>query len=80
LLSGTTNIIIISAIVPQRALSEAIPIAKARGIIQIVMSGPERISGVAIVTEIPVTFTRVMFAPKIHAKPHRSSTIFNARR
>ena len=33
---------------PHRALAEAIPIAKARGIARLVMSGPERISGIAI--------------------------------
>jgi hypothetical protein len=52
---------------PHRALAEAIPIAKARGIVQMVMSGPERIFDIAIVSKIPVTFTRVMFAPEILA-------------
>jgi hypothetical protein len=31
------------------------------------MSGPERISGIAIIPEIPVMFSRVMFAPAILA-------------
>jgi hypothetical protein len=50
---------------PHRALTEAIPIAKARGIIQLAMSGPERVFDIAIVSKIPVTFARVMFAPAI---------------
>lgn len=52
---------------PHRALAEAIPIAKARGIIQLVMSGPERIFDITIISKIPVTFARVMFAPAILA-------------
>jgi len=52
---------------PHRALVEAIPIAKARGMVQLVMSGPERIFDIAIVSKIPVTFVRVMFAPAILA-------------
>ncbi|MGB9176334.1 MAG: hypothetical protein WCB46_06310 [Methanoregula sp.] len=52
---------------PHRALEEAIPIAKTRGIAQLVMSGPERVFDIAIVSKIPVTFARVMFAPAILA-------------
>jgi hypothetical protein len=52
---------------PPKALDEAIPIAKARGIIQLTLSGPERIFDIAIVSKIPVTFSRVMFAPAILA-------------
>jgi hypothetical protein len=52
---------------PHKALSEAIPIARARGIVQLAVSGPERIFDIAIISKIPVTFTRVMFAPKILA-------------
>jgi len=52
---------------PPKALDEAIPIAKARGIIQLTMSGPERIFDIAIISKIPVTFSRVMFAPAILA-------------
>jgi hypothetical protein len=52
---------------PHRALAEAIPIAKARGIIQMALGGPERIFDIAIISKIPVTFTRVMFAPAILA-------------
>ncbi|MGB9175355.1 MAG: hypothetical protein WCB46_01295 [Methanoregula sp.] len=52
---------------PHRALEEAIPIAKTRGIAQLVMSGPDRIFDIAIVSKIPVTFARVMFAPAIFA-------------
>jgi len=52
---------------PPKALTEAIPIAKARGIIQLTMSGPERIFDIAIISKVPVTFSRVMFAPAILA-------------
>ncbi len=52
---------------PHRALTEAIPIAKTRGIVQMTLSGPERIFDIAIISKIPVTFTRVMFAPEILA-------------
>ncbi|OPY35343.1 MAG: hypothetical protein A4E35_02406 [Methanoregula sp. PtaU1.Bin051] len=52
---------------PHKALEEAIPIAKARGIIQVTLSGPERIFDIAIVSKIPLVFARVMFAPKILA-------------
>jgi hypothetical protein len=52
---------------PYRALAEAIPIAKARGIVQLAMSGPERVFDIAIVSKVPVTFARVMFAPAILA-------------
>jgi hypothetical protein len=55
---------------PPRALDEAIPIAKARGIIQLTMSGPERIYDISIISKIPVTFSRVMFAPAILATVH----------
>ena len=52
---------------PHKALAEAIPIAKGRGIIQLAVSGPERIFDIAIISKIPVTFTRVLFAPEILA-------------
>ncbi len=52
---------------PHKALSEAIPIARARGIVQMALSGPERVFDIAIISKIPVTFTRVMFAPEILA-------------
>ena len=52
---------------PHRALAEAIPIAKARGIVQLALSGPERVFDIAIISKIPVTFARVMFAPEILA-------------
>jgi len=52
---------------PWKALEDAVPIAKARGIIQLTMSGPERIYDISIISKIPVTFSRVMFAPKILA-------------
>ena len=55
---------------PPKALDEAVPIAKARGIIQLTMSGPERIYDISIISKIPVTFSRVMFAPKILATVH----------
>jgi hypothetical protein len=37
------------------------------GLIQLTMSGPERIFDIAIISKIPVTFCRVMFAPAILA-------------
>jgi hypothetical protein len=52
---------------PPKALAEAVPIAKARGIVQLALSGPERIFDIAIISKIPVTFARVMFAPAILA-------------
>ena len=52
---------------PHRALAEAIPIAKASGIVQLAMNGPERIFDIAIISKVPVTFARVMFAPAILA-------------
>src|SRR5665647_1276775 len=52
---------------PHRALIEAIPISKARGIIQLALSGPERVFDIAIISKVPVTFARVMFAPAILA-------------
>jgi len=52
---------------PHRALEEAVPIAKARGIIQMTLSGPERIFDIAIISKVPVVFARVMFAPTILA-------------
>lgn len=50
-----------------RALKEAIPIAKARGLIQLAMGGPERIYDLSIVSKIPIVFATIMFAPKILA-------------
>jgi hypothetical protein len=61
---------------PHRALAEAIPIAKARGIIQMTLSGPERIFDIAIISKIPVTFTRVLFAPEILASIQQLGTDF----
>jgi hypothetical protein len=55
---------------PHRALAEAIPIAKARGIVQLALGGPERVFDIAIVSKVPVAFTRVMFAPEILATVH----------
>jgi len=52
---------------PHRALAEAVPIAKTRGIIQMALGGPERIFDIAIISKVPVTFARVMFAPEILA-------------
>lgn len=50
-----------------RAIRDAIPIAKARGIIQLAMGGPERIYDLSIVSKIPHVFASIMFAPKILA-------------
>ena len=52
---------------PHRALKDAIPIAKARGLIQLAMGGPERIYDLSIVSKIPIVFASIMFAPKILA-------------
>ena len=52
---------------PWKAFDEAIPIAKARGLIQMATGGPERIYDISIVSKIPITFAGVMFAPKILA-------------
>jgi hypothetical protein len=50
-----------------RALKDAIPIAKARGLISLAMGGPERIYDLSIVSKIPIVFATIMFAPKILA-------------
>jgi len=55
---------------PHKALEEAIPIAKERGMVQVTFSGPERIFDIAIVSKVPIAFVRVMFAPKILATIH----------
>ena len=52
---------------PHKALAVAIPIAKACGIIQLAGLSPERIYDISIISKIPVTFARVMFAPSILA-------------
>jgi hypothetical protein len=61
---------------PHRALAEAIPIAKARGIVQLALSGPERVFDIAIISKVPVTFARVMFAPEILATIQRLANDF----
>jgi hypothetical protein len=38
--------------------------------IQLTMSGPERVFGIAIIPKLPVTFSRVMFAPRILSTVH----------
>jgi hypothetical protein len=50
-----------------KAFDDAIPIAKARGLIQLAMGGPERIYDLSIVSKIPIVFASIMFAPKILA-------------
>ena len=50
---------------PHRALAEAIPIAKARGIVQVSGLNPERVFDIAIVSKIPFACIRVMFAHQI---------------
>jgi len=52
---------------PHRALAEAIPIAKARGTVQLALGGPERVFDIAIISKVPITFARVMFASEILA-------------
>lgn len=50
-----------------RAIKDAIPIAKARGLIQMAIGGPERIYDISIVSKIPIVFASIMFAPMILA-------------
>ena len=50
-----------------KAIRDAIPIAKARGIIQLAIGGPERIYDISIISKIPHVFASIMFAPKILA-------------
>lgn len=50
---------------PHRALAAAMPIAQLRGVFQMSGLGPERIYDISIISKIPVTFARVMFAPQI---------------
>ena len=52
---------------PHRALAEAMPIAQLRGVVQMSGLGPERIFDISIVSRLPITFVRVMFAPQILA-------------
>ena len=52
---------------PHRALAEAMPIAQLRGVVQMSGLGPERIFDISIVSKLPITFARVMFAPHILA-------------
>ena len=40
---------------PHQALLDAVPIAKARGIIRQTMSRPERIYDISIISKIPIT-------------------------
>jgi hypothetical protein len=61
---------------PHRALAEAIPIAKTRGIIQMALGGPERVFDIAIISKVPVTFARVMFAPEILASIQQLADYF----
>jgi hypothetical protein len=43
------------------------PIAQLRGVVQMSGLGPERIFDISIVSKLPITFARVMFAPHILA-------------
>jgi hypothetical protein len=43
------------------------PIAQLRGVVQMSGLGPERIFDISIVSKLPITFARVMFAPQILA-------------
>ena len=52
---------------PHRALAEAMPIAQLRGVVQMSGLGPERIFDISIVSRLPITFVRVMFAAQILA-------------
>jgi len=61
---------------PHRALAEAVPIAKTRGIIQLALAGPERVFDIAIISKVPVTFARIMFAPEILATTRQLANDF----
>ena len=50
---------------PQRALTEAIPIAQLRGVVQLGGLSPERIYDISIISRLPIAFIRVMFAARI---------------
>ncbi|MDO9326016.1 MAG: hypothetical protein Q7T80_13785 [Methanoregula sp.] len=50
---------------PHRALTEAIPIAQLRGVVQIAGLSPERIYDISIISRLPIAFIRVMFASRI---------------
>ncbi len=50
---------------PQRALTEAIPIAQLRGVVQLAGLSPERIYDISIISRLPIAFIRVMFAARI---------------
>ena len=50
---------------PHRALTEAIPIAQLRGVVQLGGLSPERIYDISIITRLPIAFIRVMFAARI---------------
>ena len=52
---------------PWKALDAAIPVAKARGIMQMATGGTERIYDISIVSKIPIAFVSVMFGPRILA-------------
>jgi hypothetical protein len=57
-------------------VAEAVPIAKARGIVQLALGGPERVFDIAIISKIPVAFARVMFAPEILATTRQLANDF----
>lgn len=50
---------------PHRALTEAIPIAQLRGVVQLGGLSPERIYDISIISRLPIAFIRVMFAARI---------------
>ena len=50
---------------PHRALTEAIPIAQLRGVVQLAGLSPERIYDISIISRLPIAFIRVMFAARI---------------
>lgn len=50
---------------PHRALTEAIPIAQLRGVVQLAGLSPERIYDISIISKLPIAFIRVMFAARI---------------
>ncbi|MEI7857241.1 MAG: hypothetical protein WCH85_07040 [Methanomicrobiales archaeon] len=50
---------------PHRALTEAIPIAQLRGVVQLGGLSPRRIYDISIISRLPIAFIRVMFAARI---------------
>ena len=52
---------------PTRAISEAVRLAKLRGLVHKCVNDPERLYDITIVGAKPIAFIRVLYAPKILA-------------